>query len=409
PEDRTMETALGIFGATDASPSAVEKLFTPYRAPIQSFVYASDQGDIGLILPGAIPMRRADNPVKGLLPGNGRDPRFDWQGHIPYAEGPHWAGRENDMFISANNNVVPQGYPHQIALDFDQEHRARRIKFLLSNRDEPDTVTSFRAIQLDDGEQFAMDVLPPMLARTSLADERGLRALTLLKAWDMHMAPERAEPLIYAAWMRQFTKALAADELGDLFERVWSDRPDLVTALLKGDPVAVSFCDDVTTKDNAESCEAILASSLDAALNDLAGRYGGDMSAWSWGTAHQATFSHSPFGFVPVLRDVFGLREVMGGGNFTIQRASYRASSREPFAAVHGSGYRAVYDLGAPNASIFMIATGQSGNVYSPYYGNLAPRWAKGEYLAMTTGAAEIESHAVATLVLQPSSSVSSR
>ncbi|MCE9522087.1 MAG: penicillin acylase family protein, partial [Alphaproteobacteria bacterium] len=47
PEDRTMETALGIFGATDASPSAVEKLFTPYRAPIQSFVYASDQGDIG--------------------------------------------------------------------------------------------------------------------------------------------------------------------------------------------------------------------------------------------------------------------------------------------------------------------------------------------------------------------------
>jgi penicillin amidase len=56
-----------------------------------------------------------------------------------------------------------------------------------------------------------------------------------------------------------------------------------------------------------------------------------------------------------------------------------------------------------------MIATGQSGNVYSPYYGNLAPRWARGEYLAMTTDPAEIERRAVATLVLQPSTSASRR
>ena len=248
-----------------------------------------------------------------------------------------------------------------------------------------------------------------MIAKTTPADDRSREALSLLKSWDMHMAPDRPAPLIYAAWMRQFTKALAADELGDLFERVWSDRPDLVTAALNGEPAAASFCDDVTTTDKVETCPVILAASLDAALRELAGTYGSDMAAWRWGAAHQATFSHTPFGFVPVLRDVFGLRETIGGGNSTIQRAAYRYSNREPFAAVHGSGYRAVYDLAAPNASIFMIATGQSGNVYSPYYGNLAPRWAKGEYLEMTTDAAEIERHAQATLTLQPSSSVSSR
>jgi penicillin amidase len=213
----------------------------------------------------------------------------------------------------------------------------------------------------------------------------------------------RGEPLIFAAWMREFTKALTADELGDLFERLWSDRPEFITSVVTGDPIAAKFCDDVTTKDRSESCGDILTKSLTDAVAGLSDTYGSDMAAWRWGEAHQATFSHTPFGFVPVLRDVFGLREAMGGGNSAIQRAAYRYSNREPFAAVHGSGYRAVYDLAEPNKSIFMIATGQSGNVYSPHYGDLAPRWARGEYLAMTTDAAEIERAAAATLTLQPS------
>jgi penicillin amidase len=223
------------------------------------------------------------------------------------------------------------------------------------------------------------------------------------------MRSDRGEPLIFAAWMRAFTKALTADELGELFDRVWNDRPDFITAVVAGDAAAASFCNNVTTKDLVESCGQILTRSLTDAVAVLTDSYGSDMAAWRWGDVHQATFSHTPFGFVPLLRDVFGLREPMGGGVSTVQRAAYRYSNREPFAAVHGSGYRAVYDLGDPNKSIFMIATGQSGNVYSPYYGNLAPRWARGEYLAMTTDAAEIERRAVATLVLQPSPSESAR
>ena len=182
-----------------------------------------------------------------------------------------------------------------------------------------------------------------------------------------------------------------------------------MTAVLKGDATAAPFCDDITTEHVVESCRDILTKSLAAATTELTESYGDDMNAWRWGQAHQATFSHAPFGFVPLLRDVFGLREPMGGGIFTIQRAVYRYSNREPYAAVHGSGYRAVYDLGNPNASIYMIATGQSGSVYSPYYGNLAPRWARGEYLKMSTNKAEIEARAVATLVLQPSGSASPR
>ncbi len=407
-DDRTLETALAIFTHSDVTPAGLERGFSTYRAPIQSFVLANNQGDIGLALPGSIPMRRADNPVRGLLPGDGRDPRFDWIGMIPQAEGPRWWGRENDVFVTANNNVVRSDYPHLVALDFDPEHRARRIRALIDAQPKH-SVDSFRAMQLDTGERFAMDVLPGMLKLASPSDERARRALALLKAWDMHMRPDRGEPLIFAAWMRAFTRALAADELGELFDRVWNDRPDFIAAVVAGDPAAAQFCDDVATKNRVEKCSQILVKSLTDAVAELSDAYGSDMAAWRWGDVHRATFSHTPFGFVPVLRDVFGLREPMGGGNSAIQRAAYRYSNREPFAAVHGSGYRAVYDLAEPNKSIFMIATGQSGNVYSPHYGDLAPRWARGEYLAMTTDAAEIERRAAATLVLQPSRSANPR
>jgi acyl-homoserine lactone acylase PvdQ len=56
-----------------------------------------------------------------------------------------------------------------------------------------------------------------------------------------------------------------------------------------------------------------------------------------------------------------------------------------------------------------MASTGESGNVYSPFYANLTPRWAKGEYLSMTTDEATINARAVATLILQPSSSDKAR
>lgn len=406
-EDATMEAALGIFTATDTTRATVERVFDPYRAPIQSFVFADNAGNIGLALPGAIPKRDPRNPVAGLLPGDGTDPRFAWQGFLAGADRPLWTGGASDMFWTANNNVVPPSYKPFIALDFDPEHRARRIATLLQAKSAPHTVESMRAIQLDDGEQFAMDVVPLLVAQTKPSDTRSSDALRLLKAWDRHMRPERAEPLIFAAWMRAFTKALTADELGDVFDRVWTDRPNFLTDVLKGDPARV-FCDDVKTQPK-EDCAAILSISLNAALDDLSERYGKDISKWRWGEAHRARFSHTPFGFIPLLKNVFGLSEIMGGGNSTIQRAAYRYSNTEPYAAVHGSGYRAVYDLGDPDKSIYMASTGQSGNIYSPYYTNLTPRWAKGEYLRMTTDRAAIERAAVATLTLQPSSSDSAR
>jgi len=202
--------------------------------------------------------------------------------------------------------------------------------------------------------------------------------------------------------VRAFTRDLIEDELGDLFKPLWTDRPNFITAVLKGDANAVLFCDDVRTPAVRESCAQILSRSLMQAMKELATRYGSDIGHWRWGKAHQATFTHMPFGFVPGLSALFGMHAEMGGGNSTIQRAAYRYANADPFAAVHGSGYRAIYDLGAEERSEFMASTGESGNVFSPYYANLTPRWARGEYLPMQTNEDDINVGAVGKLFLSP-------
>lgn len=402
-DDRTGETLLRILDAKDASPGSVEHIFETYTAPIQSFVYADVQGNVGLILPGKIPVRKPTNAVYGLLPGDGSSAQFDWDGFLAGPDSPMWAGRENDVFVTANNNVVPPDYKPMIALDFDPEFRAQRIKELLEAGPTRHNVNSFKRIQLDDVERFAVDVLPDFISKVKAGSALESKALETLSAWNKRMNVEQAAPVIFAAWMRQITRDLFEDELGEMFKQMWSDRPMILAAVARGDQTASVLCDDVRTAGVRESCDGLVAQGFLKAVAELEDRFGDDVAKWRWGAAHRASFSHTPFGFIPVLSSLFGFKHEMGGGNSTIQRAAYRYSNSDPYAAVHGSGYRAIYDLGEDQKSLYMISTGQSGNIYSPYYANLAPRWARGEYLPMKLNADAIRHEAAAELVLQPS------
>jgi penicillin amidase len=52
---------------------------------------------------------------------------------------------------------------------------------------------------------------------------------------------------------------------------------------------------------------------------------------------------------------------------------------------------RAIYDLADLDRSLFMQSTGQSGNVMSPWYANLAERWARVEYITIPARREAIE------------------
>ena len=93
----------------------------------------------------------------------------------------------------------------------------------------------------------------------------------------------------------------------------------------------------------------------------------------------------------------------MPGGEYTLNRGGHRIDSEEtPFAAVHGSSFRAIYDLSNLENSRFIQSTGQSGNIFSSQYSRYFDRWRNAEYVAMETSPVSISDGNTGILSLLP-------
>jgi penicillin amidase len=245
---------------------------------------------------------------------------------------------------------------------------------------------------------MARDLLPKLRAMAP-RDARQEAALAALRDWDLMMRRDRPEPLIFAAWVREIERALYADETGDLFPALWDMRVDFIALALAE---RQAWCDDVTTPAR-ETCAEILQVALDRALDSLSARYGANMTAWKWGDAHRAKFSHPMFGFVPVLREFADIAIPVDGSADTINRAQFDfANDAAPFVAIHGPGYRAVYDLADLDGSLFTQATGQSGNPLSRRYDDLTMPWRDGPFIRIDSRREDALVDAVGVLRLVP-------
>ncbi|MEJ0067401.1 MAG: penicillin acylase family protein [Pseudomonadota bacterium] len=105
---------------------------------------------------------------------------------------------------------------------------------------------------------------------------------------------------------------------------MWDLHAKLIARTLRND---AAWCDDITTPEK-ETCAAQLARALDQTLDTLTARYGADVAAWRWGTAHQARHNHPVFSRVALLRDLGDLTIAADGGNDTVNRGAMRVANR---------------------------------------------------------------------------------
>jgi penicillin amidase len=371
-----------------------------YQAPQQTITYADVDGNIGFIAPGRVPVRKPANDLKGLAPAPGWDARYDWAGSIPFDELPRVFNPGSGAVVSANQKVLPPGYRHFITSEWQSPYRAGRIAELLDATPKH-TRESFARMQADIVSPAVRELLPHLLA-TPATTPQARTALAKLAAWDGTMSAERSEPLIVVAWWRELARAVYADDLGPAFTANWSTRAQFVSNVLANRNGQGRWCDDRRTK-KVESCGEILAESLERALADLRKRYGDDSERWRWGDAHPAWSRHRPFSRVRWLAPFFDIRTPTPGDAYTLNVGQNDfADESEPYASRHAASLRAIYDLGDPQASVFIHSAGQSGNPLSPHYSDFTPRWARGEYVPMLTERSRVEALGVQRLVLTP-------
>ncbi len=394
PNDRSAEAFYGVNRAGDW-PAFTEAL-KRFQGPQQNFFYADVEGAIGFIAPGLVPVRGHGS---GYVPTAGWDGGSDWREFIPFDELPRSFKPASGRLINANNRITPPDYRHFLGNDWGPPYRAERIAALL-DAGAGHSLDGNATMQRDVTSEMAKALLPLMV--DGLGESGGDQSLVvaMLRAWRWEMLPRAPEPLIFNAWLRQLNIDIYADELGELTPAYLGLRPRFIHSVLSR---RQQWCDNVTTPET-ESCGDILTASLQRALSGLRRDYGDSIPRWRWASAHKATFRHPLLSRIPGAAYYSDLQIETGGGHATINRAAMRVSDAEdPFADIHGPGFRAVYDLKNLARSRFMIATGQSGHPLSDNYGNLLSDWKDGRYRRMSANRKVLIDRHGEVMTLRPS------
>jgi len=362
-----------------------------FVAPAQNLMLASADGRIAMQVVGHMPWRLNGHQTQARLPSPGWVAENRWQGVTQYFANPTFLDPESGILGNTNNKTVDRAFPLHVSFHWGDTQRITRLSRLMEARD-VHTRDSFIEAQLDTVSAAARNILPLVArdlwftgqtAAAGTPERRRQRALALLAEWNGEMNEHLPEPLIYAAWMRELQQRLIQDEIGPLAAEFQQLEPIFIERVFRDIGGASAWCD-IVQSTAEETCTDIARLSLDDALQWLEERYGADVESWRWGAAHEARHDHQVLGDTRLFSWIVNIRQPTSGGDFTLNRAATPGTMPDPFLNTNAAGYRGVYDFADPDSSVFVIATGQSGNPLSRHYDDLGELWRRGEYIPMT-------------------------
>lgn len=358
--------------------------------PGENMVWADTAGHIGWQAVGIAPIRRN---WSGLVPVPG-DGRYEWSGYLPIKAKPHVYDPPSGYFASANNDLIPQGYPYRDAVGWSwaDPYRWARISEVLG---------SGRRLTTMDMEQLQTDYLSipartlvPLLAELSAGDPVVERARRMLLDWDYVLDKRSVAAGIYEAWQRRldenvtdrFVPAAAQHVVrGVQFKRVidWLLAPP---GEFGAHPIAAR--------------DTLLLTSLSQAVADLRKKLGPDMTRWQYG---QASYKHALI-LHPLTKAVSDdVRRTLdvgpmprGGDSYTVGATGGGDNQTS------GASFRIIANTGDWDNSVGANNPGQSGDPRSPHYSDLFQLWARDRYFPVAYTRPRVESVAEEVVVLTP-------
>ena len=366
-----------------------------YKVPSENLIYADRRGNIGWIAAGLAPIR---DGWAGLFPVPGDSGEYEWKGYLNAADHPTAFDPKRHFIATANNNILPQGYSHQLAYYWASPERYQRIVDVLSNSPKFD-IPDFERLQQDTFSLIARDFVLLLGDWRPAEGSAGARMKEQFSGWDGNIAEDSRLALIYEVWSSRLSSKLTPKTLP-----IPRTNPRAVLEGLRSSP----HLDD------------LLSRSLDEALVEIQRRLGPDQSRWTWGTLHKVFFRHPlaamgpPEGPPGASPPPFGLDTIThherAGENLDLPPLSrpgdantVNATGGGPnFSEAYGASYRQIIDVGDWDRSVMTNTPGESGNPNSRHYGDLAVPWAKGEYHPMPFSRKAVDEAAEERIMLVP-------
>jgi len=407
PEKHRAYAVRSVWFEPGASPYAVSlsavraKNFADFKrdmerwsVPAINMVYADTSGDIAWIVAAQSPIRRNWD---GLTPVPG-DGRFEWDGFYTSKELPHVLNPEAGFFATANEMNLPEDWPHeemQVGYEWYDGARATRLAEAFAATDTHSVETSC-AMQTDIVSMPARRAVA-LIAKLQADDPAAKEGLALLKGFDGAITTDSPAAALFEVWWSRHLRP-------KLFALATRD-PKVQALLGPGDPDGVLAALEKPAKwfgdKPSEARDALLLTSLADAWRDCESLMGKDPSAWAWGKIHHGYFTHplTPLGHKSdgMTMDVGSLP--IAGSDSTPMNTMYRPND---FRVVLGASFRIVVDVGGWDNSKCINAPGQSGDPRSPHYADLAPAWARGDYVPLLYSGEAVDAAAERVITLMP-------
>ncbi len=384
-----------------------------WDVPPQNLIYGDQEGNIGYIMAGAIPIR---SQGQSLLPSPGWTGEHEWTGFIPFDELPQTCNPEQHFIITANNRVVDDTYPYYITHEWLSGYRAQRIRDLIISKTGKGklALSDMAAIQADQYALPAEEIVPHML---KIQTDRPLEkaALDIVRTWDYILAPDSVGAAIYATFLYKLERIIFRAMFGDdeTLMHSYLGVGATTLALLNGyfsrsRPLIIRFLNehddtwfaDSVVPNGPKSWDAALSSAFHAAIEELREKLGNDMARWKYGKIHKMTYSH-PLGMVKLLSPIFNRGPFSIGGDVDTVNVS-ASMPNQPEVVVSVPSFRQIINLADLNASLFGHTPGQSGHPSSKHYDDFIKPWLNVEHHPMLFERDMIVANAEGTLQLMP-------
>jgi len=358
-----------------------------FASPMQNFVYADVDDNIGFYAAGQIPIRKQGD---GTLPSPGPTEDYEWTAYVPFESLPHAYNPVSGIIATANGRIVPDGYPYFITSKWEAPYRTARTHQLLEAAGRL-TVADMLRIQADIHSLEDQWLAKQLLAAGTRHPPEGADveyALHLLATWDGEARWDSAAPLVCEVTRRALLERILKPKLGsDLSGYHW--------------PMSMTFLENVLTNQWARwlppgdgNFNVTLIKSLEEGVTRVPQLVGsGDGTAWQWGKTIPLTFRHPLSSGSPLLGRLMNVGPLpQAGTSTTVKQTTPNI----------GPSMRMVVDLSNLDNSVENIALGQCGQVFSPHYRDQVEAWYKGRSFPMLFSDSAVETGTVHRLVLIP-------
>ncbi|WP_408045317.1 penicillin acylase family protein [Tenacibaculum litopenaei] len=359
------------------------------HAPGLNMMYGDASDNIAWFAAGKLYKYRDSIETKVFLEGKtGKDEivsylNFDSN---PQAVNPPW-----NYVYSANNqpdSIAGMLYPGY----YLPEDRAKRIVHLLESKSDI-TQEDMETMITDIRSTTAPEISNYLITSTERdhLSPSALKALELLRSWDGKFELEAVGPVIYNRWWYEFVSGTFKDELGPAF-KVFVNTP-LEEKVMAQQVRRVNsvWWDDIKTPEK-ETKRAIVTAAFNRTVSFLKTQLGENVEDWKWKRVMSVEHEHAIGKAGGLLRSLFNVGPfVSRGGDQVINNHIYKIDSTGYYKVHAGPSTRRIIDFSDIEGAKAIIPTGQSGNLFSPYYGNQAEKYVNGKFVPMLINEAKIK------------------